>query len=176
MKKELIDINAKVDITFPVETIVHTILAEHHLASAHDSLVDTVYEKTKKTDSFKEAVWSKEKFFFINDDNIMNCLYSMSPDFLNRIKETMKLNWDELKIEGENIFVDELSETEKILYAMVEAVKEKYPQFKDCKQGCYTTEKILGSFYLAINFFCEKDQTYMTMNVSLNDLFDGVSW
>ena len=34
------NITSKVDITFPEETIVHAILAEQHIASAHDSLVD----------------------------------------------------------------------------------------------------------------------------------------
>ena len=99
----------RVDITFPEETIVHALLAEQHLGSAHDS--------------------------------------------------------------------NELSEPEKILYAIVKAVKDKYPQFAEFQEGCYDSDLILGAFYININIFHDEEGPYMTMNISLNDgFFEGVSW
>ena len=37
-KKKLFNVTSKVDITFPEESIVNAILAEHHINISHDSL------------------------------------------------------------------------------------------------------------------------------------------
>ena len=177
MKKEkYYNIPSKVDITFPEETIVHAILAEQHIASAHDSLVDIYYDGNEKYDNFKESTLNNRKRFFISDDIVMNCLSSMDFSFLKRINETMKLDWSKLEVDQDNWSFEELFEPEKILYAIVQAVKEKYSQFACLEEGCYSTEKVLGAFYVIVNIFHDDDGPYMTMNISLNDIYDGVSW
>ena len=167
----------KVDITFPEETIVHALLAEQHLASAHDSLVDIIYEDNDKYDNFKSFTWNQAKRIFINDDIVMNCLSSLDSELLQNINERLKLDWDKFYVDKDNDFVNELSEPEKILYAIVKAVKDKYPQFAEFQEGCYDSDLILGAFYININIFHDDEGPYMTMNISLNDgFFEGVSW
>ena len=168
------NITSKVDITFPEETIVHAILAEQHIASAHDSLVD--YEEKELYDDFKDYLLNNRKRFFISDDIVMNCFYSMDFSFLKRIYETMKLDWSKLEVDKDIWSFEELLEPEKILYAIVKAVKKIYHQFADFKEGCYSTEKVLGAFYIIVNVFHDDEGPYLTMNISLNDIYDGVSW
>lgn len=177
MKKEkYYNIPSKVDITFPEETIVHAILAEQHIASAHDSLVDIYSEENKQYDNFKESTLNNRKRFFISDDIVMNCFYSMDFSFLKSINETMKLDWSKLKVDQDIWTFEELFEPEKILYAIVQAVKKIYHSFSTFEEGCYTTEKVLGAFYVIVNVFHDDEGPYLTMNVSLNDIYDGVSW
>jgi len=88
----------------------------------------------------------------------------------------MKLDWSKLVVDQDNWSFEELFEPEKILYAIVQAVKEKYSQFACLEEGCYSTEKVLGAFYVIVNIFHDDDGPYMTMNISLNDIYDGVSW
>ncbi len=165
---------SKVDITFPEETIVHAIFAEQHIASAHDSLVD--YKDNEKYENFKESIWNNGKRFLISDDIVMNCFYSMDFSFLKRVNDTMKLDWSKLKVVQDIWSFEELSEPEKILYAIVQAVKKIYHQFANFEEGCYTTEKVLGAFYIVVNIFHDDEGPYITMNISLNDIYDGVSW
>ena len=168
------NITSKVDITFPEETIVHAILAEQHIASAHDSLVD--YEENEQYDDFKDYLLNNRKRFFISDDIVMNCFYSMDFSFLKRIYETMKLDWSKLEVDNDIWSFEELLEPEKILYAIVKVVKKIYHQFADFEEGCYSTEKVLGAFYIIVNVFHDDEGPYLTMNISLNDIYDGVSW
>ncbi len=177
MKKEnLFNVTSKVDITFPEETIVNAILAEHHINISHDSLIEADYEDNEKYDNFKDSIWNNDKRFLISKDIVMNCLFSMDFSFLQRINETMQLDWSKLEVDQDIAFLEELSEPERILYAIVKAVKKKYPQFSDFKEGCYSTEKILGAFYVIVNVFHNDDGPYATMNISLNDIYDGISW
>lgn len=106
----------------------------------------------------------------------MNCFYSMDFSFLQRINETIKLDWSKLKVEQDIWSFEELSETGKILYAIVKAVKKIYHQFAGFEEGCYSTEKVLGAFYVIVNVFHDDEGPYLTMNISLNDIYDGVSW
>ena len=59
---------------------------------------------------------------------------------------------------------------------IVKAVKKIYHQFADFEKGCYSTEKVLGAFYIIVNVFHDDEGPYLTMNISLNDIYDGVSW
>ena len=170
------NITSKVDIAFPEETIVHAILAEQHIASAHDSLVDADYDDNENYDNFKASIWKTTNRFLISEDIVMNCFYSMDFSFLQRINETIKLDWSKLKVEQDIWSFEELSEAGKILYAIIKAVKKIYHQFAGFEEGCYSTEKVLGAFYVIVNVFHDDEGPYITMNVSLNDIYDGVSW
>ena len=88
----------------------------------------------------------------------------------------MKLDWSKLEVDKDIWSFEELLEPEKILYAIVKAVKKIYHQFADFKEGCYSTEKVLGAFYIIVNVFLDDEGSYLTMNISLNDIYDGVSW
>ena len=175
-KDNIFNINSKVDIIFPEETIVHAILAEQHLASAHDSLAEADYEDNEKFDNFMDSILNNRKRIFFSDDIVMNCFYSMDFSFLKSINETMKLDWSKLKVDQDIWTFEELFEPEKILYAIIQAVKKIYHSFSTFEEGCYTTEKVLGAFYVIVNVFHDDEGPYLTMNVSLNDIYDGVSW
>lgn len=166
-----------IDINSPSVTITHTLIAEHSLARAHDYIVES-FGPSEETKAFGERITFHDK-----KDLLMECLYNIDIDALKRVKESLNIDWtyfNRYTGDDEEYYIKRsLSDEGKILFSIVEAVKNKLPQIDFGETGSYTTDKVLGCFWVSINVFKDDDgEPYVTMELTLingNDN-EGTSW